>query len=63
MKRCLRCRGKLGLGIRFRWRWNRHAWSYETVRFCSAYCEAWYFKDEELEARRRRHIAYLSRPG
>jgi hypothetical protein len=46
MKRCAFCGGRLGLGVRFRNRWNGTWWQH--LRFCSAFCEA----NDELERRK-----------
>jgi hypothetical protein len=40
MEMCAICRGKLGLGTRFRNIWNGHWWVH--VRFCSVRCEGIY---------------------
>jgi len=51
MKRCVQCRGRLGLGVRARNLWSGCWWVH--VRFCSGRCEALH----ELE----RHDANPSR--
>jgi hypothetical protein len=38
MKRCARCHGKLGLGVRSRSVWSGRWWS--RVLYCSTHCEA-----------------------
>src|SRR5262245_40297697 len=38
MKRCARCHGKLGLGVRSRNVWNGRWWVH--VLYCSTHCEA-----------------------
>ena len=47
-KRCHQCRGKLGLGVRFRNLWNGRSWLH--LRFCSSLCET----THELELRNAR---------
>jgi hypothetical protein len=61
MKRCSQCRGKLGLGVRFRNVWNGRWWVH--VRFCSTHCEALHELERyNARAKRCRHIIARSRP-
>jgi hypothetical protein len=53
MKRCAQCRGKLGLGVRFRNLWNGRGWTH--LRFCSSYCASLY----DLARRESRWQNYL----
>jgi hypothetical protein len=58
MKRCALCRGKLGLGARFRNLWNGRWWVH--VRFCSVRCEGIYEVKRNDAAKHRWH-AFLAR--
>jgi hypothetical protein len=55
---CKACRGKLGLGVRFRRLWRGDAWHH--LRFCSTKCEA-RFEKELRDARARvRWFSFLA---
>ena len=58
MERCVLCRGKLGLGTRFRNIWNGRWWVH--VRFCSVRCEGIYEVKRNDAAKQRWH-AFLAR--
>jgi hypothetical protein len=52
-ERCALCRGKLGLGTRFRNIWNGRWWVH--IRFCSVRCEAIYEVRRNDAAKQRWH--------
>jgi hypothetical protein len=56
-KRCAQCKGKLGLGVRFRnlWRLGQRL----HLRFCSSYCEATYELERRNANRQVRWLSYL----
>lgn len=57
MKRCAQCGGKLGLGVRFRNRWNGRWWLH--LRFCSSLCEHNYELEYRQEKDRARWMSFL----
>ena len=58
MKRCALCRGRLGLGARFRNIWNGRWWVH--VRFCSVRCEGVYEVTRNEAAKHRRWHTFLA---
>jgi hypothetical protein len=58
MERCALCRGKLGLGTRFRNIWNGRWWVH--IRFCSVRCEAIY-EVKRTDAAKQRWHDFLAR--
>lgn len=58
-KKCVICRGPLGLATRFRNLWNGFGWTH--VRFCGPTCEQRFEKDKRDAIDKLRWHHYLAR--